>query len=454
MSEAGFRERAAGVVAEGRIGPRIAKAVDHRRGERNAAIARTGNWEDLRAAGRTVRQDIVARLPEVLGRMADAVEAAGGQVFFASDAEEANRYVIDVARRRGAERVVKAKSMATEEIRLNETLQEAGLRVVETDLGEWILQLAGQRPAHIISPAVHLDRTEIARVFAEHGRTDTSDRPEDLNAYARAQLRQEFLAADIGISGCNFAVAESGTVCILTNEGNGRMVTSVPPVHIVVMGMERIVETWEQLDLMMSLLPPANGVDLTVYVNMITGPRRPGERDGPEELHLIVLDNGRSRMLGTEFQTALHCIRCGACLDVCPVYRQIGGQAYGSAYSGPIGSVITPQLVGGETVELAKASTLCGACYEVCPVMIPLQDLLLAQRRLNAADAGRTERAAWKAWSSAWSRPALYRWTTAAGRQVARVVPRWLVPRRWSAGREVPRPGKAAAPRRDAGGES
>jgi L-lactate dehydrogenase complex protein LldF len=343
--------------------------------------------------------------------------------------------------------------MATEEIRLNETLQGAGLRVVETDLGEWILQLAGQRPAHIISPAVHLDRTEIAGVFAEHGRTDPSDRPEDLNAYARTELRQEFLQADIGISGCNFAVAESGTVCILTNEGNGRMVTSVPPVHVVVMGMERVVETWEQLDLMMSLLPPANGVDLTVYVNMITGPRRPGELDGPEELHLIVLDNGRSRMLGTEFQSALHCIRCGACLDVCPVYRQIGGQAYGSAYSGPIGSVITPQLVGGETVELAKASTLCGACYDVCPVMIPLQDLLLAQRRLNAADASRAERAAWRAWSAAWSRPALFRWTTAAGRGIARVVPRWLVPRRWSAGREVPRPKRDTATRHGAGGK-
>ena len=442
MSEPGFRERAAEVIAEGRVAPRIAAAVDHRRERRTPMLGRTGNWQALRDAGRTVRSEVVSRLPDVLERLAASAEAAGTRVFFAADAAEANRYVIDVARRHGARRIVKAKSMVTEEIHLNAALGDAGLDVVETDLGEWILQLAGQTPAHIIAPAVHMDRSDIARVFAAHGRTEASDRPEDLNAYARATLREEFLRADVGISGCNFAIAETGTLCIVTNEGNGRMVTSVPPVHIVVMGMERVVETWQQYDLMMSLLPRVNGVDLTVYTSAMTGPRRPGEVDGPDEVHLVIVDNGRSGLLGTEFQSALHCIRCGACLDVCPVFRQIGGQVYGPPYSGPIGAVITPQLIGGETVDLAKASTLCGACYDVCPVMIPLQDLLLAQRRLNAVDASPFERTAWRLWSAAWRRPSVYRRSAAAGRGIARVVPRWMVPRRWSAGRTVPRPGK------------
>jgi L-lactate dehydrogenase complex protein LldF len=393
---------------------------------------------------------VLARLPELLERLADAVEDAGGMVAFAADAAEANRYVVDVARRRGARLVAKSKSMITEEIGLNSALEAEGIEVVETDLGEWLLQLAGEPPSHIVAPAVHMTRSDIARLLHEHGRAESDGTPEELTAYARARLRERFLAADVGVSGCNFAVAETGTVCLVTNEGNGRMVTSLPPVHVAVMGMERVVDDWDQLDLMMSLLPrAATGQDLSVYTTMVTGPRGSGERDGPDEFHLVIVDNGRSRLLGSEFSEMLSCIRCGACLNVCPVYRRIGGHAYGSVYSGPMGAVLSPLLFGGEACELRFASSLCAACYEVCPVMIPLQDLLLGLRRRDRESAARSERILWRAWAWAWSRPRWYRFTTRLAALAGRYVPARLVPR-WYPGRDVPRPDRG---RRRSGGE-
>jgi L-lactate dehydrogenase complex protein LldF len=354
--------------------------------------------------------------------------------------------VRDLVRAQDARIVAKGKSMASEEIHLNEVLEADGREVVETDLGEFIIQLAGETPSHIIAPAIHHDRYTVADLF-----TDDAGHPveADINAeakYARARLRASFLGAGVGLSGVNFAVADTGSICLVENEGNGRMCTSVPKVHIAIMGMERIVRDWAELDLMLGLLArSATGQALSVYTNIITGPRRGDDVDGPEELHVVVLDNGRSQILGTEFQEVLHCIRCGACLNVCPVYRQIGGHAYGSVYAGPIGAVLTPLLHEDDPAarELAEASTLCGACWEVCPVRIPLHDLLLQLRRRDVErDASRVRRVGFDVWSRLWSTPVGFRSSAAVGRIGRRLVkgrrrlPGWAGA--WTKGRELP----------------
>jgi len=444
MSGSGLRARARRAVADRDLARALAGATDHLASKRAQVIDGLDNWEQLRHSARAVRERTIAHLPEVLARLADRVEAAGGRVFFAADAVEACAYVVEVARRRGAQRVAKAKSMISEEIGLNRALEAAGLEVVETDLGEWIMQLAGEPPSHIVAPALHLSRSQIGGILSRHAGEELSDDPAALTAFARRRLREVFLSAEVGITGCNFAVAETGTVCVVTNEGNGRMVTSLPSVHIAIMGMERVVETWEDLDLMLSLLPrSATGQALTAYTTMVTGPRRSGEVDGPDEFHLVILDGGRSGILGGPYRAALSCIRCGACLNVCPVYRQIGGHAYAATYSGPIGSVISPLLFGGEACELRLASSLCGACYQVCPVMIPLQDLLLSLRRDAAATANRSERWLWRGWARMWSSPRWYRLTIRLAGVGARFIPGRLVPR-WGTGRDVPRPGRDA----------
>jgi L-lactate dehydrogenase complex protein LldF len=332
---------------------------------------------------------------------------------------------------------VKGKSMATEETGLNIELEAAGCTVVETDLGEWIIQLAEETPSHIIAPALHKDRVQIADLFNDH-RHQIGDPgealppvPEPLAAYARQQLRAEFLAADLGITGANFAVASTGSLVLVSNEGNGRMSSTVPRIHVAVLGAERLVADWSQLDLMLNLLARSStGQQLTTYTNIITGPRRPGDADGPDELHIIVLDNGRSAVLDSEFAEMSACIRCGACLNHCPVYRQTGGHAYGWVYSGPMGAVLTPLLAGQhpEAAEVANASTLCGACMDACPVQIPLQDMLLGLRRRRAEEAGRAERQVWKTWASLWSRPSFYRASQRAarlGRPLSGFTPRW-----------------------------
>jgi len=432
-----LRERARTALADADRRIAVRRATDL-----FATLRRTAdtpaNLEELRAAARWRRHETLRRLPEILERFADAVAGAGGVVHWAGDAAEAAATVVGIAREHEVRSVVKSKSMLTEEIGLNEAFETAGIEVVETDLGEWIIQLAGDRPSHILGPAIHFTKERVAELFSRVEGREIPPDPVALCAVARRNLRRRFLEADMGVSGCNFGVAETGTVVLVTNEGNGRMVTSVPPLHVVVMGMERIVETWEELDLMMTLLPrAATGQSLSVYVSQITGPRRDGEPDGPEELHVVIVDDGRSHILGTESHEMLHCVRCGACLNVCPVYRQIGGHAYASVYSGPMGAVLTPLLdPSPEHAELAYASSLCGACHEVCPVAIPLQDLLLAQRRRNVA--GRRDRLL-QAWAAAWRRPALYRASVAAIRTGARSVPEALVPTAWRDGRAVPR---------------
>lgn len=375
---------------------------------RDEAISALANADELRDAASVIRAEALRRLPELLEQWSDNLTARGGQVHWAGDADEATAIIAEIVNRRGGKVIAKGKSMISEEIHLNAVLEQAGADVVETDLGEFIQQLAGEPPSHIVAPAMHKDRFEVADLLSADRGAPVSPEIEAEAAYARRRLRQAFLDAGVGITGVNFAVASAGSICLVENEGNGRMCSSLPPTHIALMGLERIVADFAELDVMLNLLArSATGQALTVYTNIITGPRRPGEIDGPEELHVVVLDGGRSAALGTEFSPALHCIRCGACLNVCPVYRQVGGHAYDSVYSGPIGAVLTPLLKPDDPAarELPEASSLCGACTEICPVRIPLHDLLLQLRHRDArGDASRLRRAGFWLWSQAWSR--------------------------------------------------
>ena len=426
-----LRDRTRRALADDRLRTNVARAVDRFASHRQAGLAELHDADGLRHAARAVRNAVLADLPAVAERFADAVVASGGHVHWAADGAAASRHVLDVCRRHDARSVVKSKSMVTEEIGLNDVLGSGEIEVTETDLGEWIIQLARQVPSHIIAPAMHHDRRSVAALFAADGRTEEGDDPEALNAYARRRLRERFLAADVGISGGNLGVAATGSVVLVSNEGNARMCTSLPPVHIAVVGIERLVADWDQADLLLNLLTrSATGQRLSSYVSVLTGP---GD-GGPNELHVVLVDNGRSDLLGTELHEALACIRCGACLNVCPVYRQVGGHAYGWVYPGPIGAVLTPSLAAGmgDAADVARASTLCGACMDACPVEIPLQDLLLVQRRHRPSPPA--ESALWRAWAAAWSRPAGYRATTTAAAW-SRFAGRHTV-----AGREVPLP--------------
>lgn len=454
-----LRQRTADASHDERLRQSIGKAVSRFADGRRTMLAYLDDADALRSAARRVRHEVLAELPRVLDRFATNAMAAGAHVHWATDGDDANRYVLDVARRIGARTVVKGKSMATEETGMNHVLEAAGLHVVETDLGEWIIQLADQTPSHIIAPAVHLDRYQVRDILQPLSAEPLGTEPEELAGFARVQLRAEFLRADLGISGCNMAVAETGSIVLVENEGNGRLSTTAPRVHIAVMGLERIVESWDQLDLFLNLLARSGtGQHLPTYTNILTGPRRDDEGDGPDELHIVVLDNGRGDVLGGEFHEILNCIRCGACLNVCPVYRQVGGHAYGWVYSGPIGAVLTPLLAGEhpEAAELANASTLCGACMEACPVSIPIQDMLLGLRRKRAEDAGRAERAGWAAWSGAWSRPLTYRASMkamAVGRPLRRFA--HLAPglKNWAGGRTPPVPASRSFTERWKAGE-
>lgn len=349
---------------------------------RESAVASFADMDTLRDRARLIRAHTLSKLDVFLAEFAENVEVNGGCVFWAKDAAEANDYVVSLADATHVRQVVKSKSMVTEEIELNHALEAAGVKVVESDLGEFIIQLAGEKPSHIIAPVLHKTRFQVGKLFESKLNVHYTDDPVALNDIARAHMRDIFLSADMGISGVNFGVAESGTVSLVTNEGNGRFTTTTPPIHVAIMGMERLVPTLADLATMLPVLEiSATGQRLTVYNNLITGPRRPGEPDGPEELHVVILDNGRSETLATEVAEILYCIRCGACLNICPVYRSIGGHAYGSVYPGPLGSVVTPALMGmDQWHQLPHASTLCGACKEICPVRIDIPRLLLQLR--------------------------------------------------------------------------
>lgn len=370
------------------LSPAIPDAIQQATGQffekRNARVAELPQWESLRDAGHRLRLHTLEHLDAYLEQAAKSLAAAGAQVHWASDSTEANAIVLDIARQHHVKTIAKVKSMATEEIALNNALQAAGFQITETDLGEFIIQLAGLGPSHIVVPAVHLTKEEIAQLFEEKLGVEAPPDPEQLTAIARARLREVFLTADMGISGANFLVAETGTLVMVTNEGNGRMCTTLPDLHVAVVAIDKIVPDWESLATLLKLLArSATGQKLSTYTGFITGPRKAEGEHGPRELHVVLLDNGRSRILADPLTRAtLKCIRCGSCLNVCPVYKQVGGYAYGWFISGPIGAVLTPQLLGTSiAAELPYASTLCGACAEVCPVKVPLLDLLRHLRR-------------------------------------------------------------------------
>ena len=359
---------------------------------RTTATEQLGNWEEWRNHGEEIRKHVLANLDYYLYELSENVAKRGGRVFFAQTAEEANDYIVAVAKEKQAKKIVKAKSMVTEEIDLNHHLASIGCEVIETDLGEYILQLDDHEPpSHIVTPALHKNKEQIRDVFASKTGYTNSSTPEELALHARNVLREHFLTADIGITGCNFAVAETGSICLVTNEGNADLVTSLPKTQITVMGMERIAPTFEEMEVLVSLLTrSAVGQKLSSYITLLTGARQALEVDGPEEFHLVIVDNGRSSILGSEFESILQCIRCAACINACPVYRHIGGHSYGSIYSGPIGAVLSPLLGGYDDYkELPYASTLCGACTEVCPVKIPLHELLHKHREVIVEREGR-----------------------------------------------------------------
>ncbi|MBZ5538045.1 MAG: iron-sulfur cluster-binding protein [Acidobacteriia bacterium] len=399
----------------------VRKATTRFLGTRAGVVGQVENWEELREAGHNIRLHAINHLDHYLEQMERRVTEAGGHVHWASTAAEAREIVLSIARQHQAKSVVKAKSMATEEIGLNHFLEAAGIRALETDLGEYIVQMAGTGPSHIIVPAVHLTKEDIADLFSEKLHMDAPADPIRLAEIARQKLRQEFIAADMGISGANFLVAETGTVVMVTNEGNGRMCTTLPRVHVAVAGIDKIVPDWESLTVLLKLLArSATGQKITTYTSFITGPRRSAAEHGPQEFHLVLLDNGRSPALRDPLtRETLLCIRCGACLNVCPVYNHVGGHAYGWVYSGPIGSLLSPQLLGTKLAgDLPFASSLCGACGDICPVKLPIPQILLHLRRrvsegdeIEPARSSRFARWGARVGAGVLTRPWLYRLT-------------------------------------------
>lgn len=399
----------------------IRKATVRLKNNRLDAVREIGNWDEWRQRGKAIRNHVIDNLDYYLKEFSTQVRQKGGNVYFADKAADVIATVNQIIDRHNAAIVAKSKSMISEEVHLNKALYARGVEAVETDLAEYIIQLAQEPPSHIIVPAIHKNRYEIAELFGKVAGENIAPDTPSLNAFARKILRQKFLTADIGLTGCNFAVAATGSVVLVSNEGNARMVSTLPRVHIVLMGMERIVPNFQDLEVGLTLLArSATGQKLTSYTTVITGPRRPGELDGPEELHVIIVDNGRSHLLGNkDFREALRCIRCGSCYNVCPVYRQIGGHAYGSIYGGPIGTVITPLLNDDlkDWGELLYASTLCAACSEACPVLIPVHELLvkLRYRRFKKGYTPALEHMAFKMFGRYFSDSGRYRLVLGSG---------------------------------------
>ncbi|HEX5534961.1 MAG TPA: LutB/LldF family L-lactate oxidation iron-sulfur protein [Actinomycetales bacterium] len=395
-----FPEAAREALTNSQLRRNLGNATSTIRAKRAAVVSELPDWEELRTAGSQIKAEVMARLPHLLEELERNVVARGGQVHWARDAAEANDIVTRLVQATGERRVVKVKSMATQEIGLNEALADAGIEAVETDLAELIVQLADDRPSHILVPAIHRNRAEIRDIFAEQLPEvadlggDLTDDPRQLTMAARAHLRRTFLSAKVAISGANFAVADSGTLAVVESEGNGRMCLTLPDTLITVMGIEKLVPTWRDLEVFLQLLPRSStGERMNPYTSMWTGVT-PG--DGPQTFHLVLLDNGRTNALADpDGRAALHCIRCSACLNVCPVYERVGGHAYGSVYPGPIGAVLTPQLTGitgsaDPSAHLPFASSLCGACYDACPVKIDIPSMLVHLRG-KAVDAEREE---------------------------------------------------------------
>ncbi len=421
-----FKDNSAKALADGQLQKALGNVRSGFIEKRARAAAALPEFEALRDAARDIKNHTLEHLDLYLDIYAQKVEAAGGEVHWAETAEDARNQILEICKRLGAKTVTKGKSMITEEIGLNEFLEESGVAPVETDLGEYIIQLRGEHPSHIIAPAVHLNKEQVEEDFRRvHTQFDPArnlDEPTSLLSEARAVLREKYFQADVGITGANFLIAETGTSIIVTNEGNGDLTQTLPKAHIVVASIEKIVPTLEDVSQILRVLArSATGQDMSVYTTFSTGPRRADDPDGPGEYHVILLDNGRSAMLGTEYQDMLRCIRCGACMNHCPVYHAVGGHAYGWVYPGPMGAVLTPSLIGVDKAgHLPNASTFCGRCESVCPMRIPLPKMMRHwrerefERNLNSA----TLRYGLGLWAFFAKRPQLYQFATGIGMRV------------------------------------
>jgi len=438
LSSETFKENAKAALADVQLRGALKNATSLFGERRKEAAASLPNWEDLRSQARAIKDEVLLHLDRYLEEFVRNAESRGATVHWARDAAEANTIICGLAIERAARIVVKSKSMTTEETHLNDALEAAGMQVVETDLGEYIIQLADEPPSHIIAPAIHKTRQQIGQLFTAELGMPPTDNVDQMTSTARAKLRDRFAAADVGISGVNFAIAETGTIVIVENEGNIRLTTSLPRLHIAMMGIEKVIPRFNDLDVFLKLLPRSGtGQRLTTYQSFITGTKRASTDEGPEEVHIVLLDNGRSRMLAHPVtRQSLACIRCGACLNACPVYQQVGGHAYGSVYPGPIGAVITPQLMGiQKAAQLPYASSLCGACREVCPVKIDIPQLLLHLRgEISPRKGSVAERLAFKMWARVMTSPSLYKLSSVAGRILQRVMP---ISRAWTNGRDL-----------------
>jgi L-lactate dehydrogenase complex protein LldF len=450
-----FKENAAGAMQDPGLQKALGYAAPHFIKRRQAVVDRLPEFEALREEAKNIKNHAIAHLDYYLETYAANVEASGGVVHWCATAEDARQAVLGICQKAGAKTVTKGKSMVTEEIELNHFLEAHDITPVETDLGEYILQLRDEPPSHIIAPAFHLNREDWEESFRKSHTDLPADRVfkerRDILTEARLKLREKFLIADVGITGANFLIAETGSSVIVTNEGNGDLTQTLPRVHVVVTSIEKVLPTIEDtLSLIRVLARSATGQDMSVYTTFSTGARRVGDPDGPEEYHVVLLDNGRSGMVGTEFQDMLRCIRCAACMNHCPVYGAVGGHAYGSTYPGPMGAVLTPMLVGIENAALLpNASTFCGKCESVCPVKIPLPNLMRhwREREFERHLTPQTMRYGLNFWAFFAKRPALYR----LGTRVAALALGWLGRKKgafaslplagaWTKGRDFPAP--------------
>ena len=450
-----FEHNVDAALADEQLKKNLRNAMDILVTKRRAVFTDPETLQQLRTAGNAIKRRALSKLPHLLEQLEANCQQNGIQVHWAEDTAAANRIVLDIMQAHDATEIVKGKSMVSEEMHVNQFLKDQGIDALETDLGEFIIQLNGETPSHIIVPAIHKNKDEVAEIFHDKlPDTPYTEDVEELTGIARQVMRKRFARAKVGLSGVNFAIAETGTLLLVENEGNGRMSTTVPDVHIAVMGLEKVLEKLSDVPPLLRLLTgSATGQIITTYVNMITSPRKEGEKDGPKEVHLVILDNGRSQILSDpEFRETLLCIRCGTCLNHCPVYVRIGGHAYGHVYPGPIGKILTPQMEGLERAGvLATASSLCGACGDVCPVKIPIPALIRRLRSESYAGAesckvsgcgykkNLAETLIWKGWELVNVHPALNRLSTKMAGTVGNHMPKVGPLKHWTRARSAPK---------------
>ncbi|MBN2320131.1 MAG: iron-sulfur cluster-binding protein [Acidobacteria bacterium] len=443
-SSLGLKHRIKKNLSDSFMRASIANAQDRINRKRADCYAELGHFEKWRDLAMDIRSHVLDYLDYYLEQFTDSAQKAGAAVHFAKDDREAVELAKTIFLQKKAKKAVKTKSMVTEEIGLNEALEEIGIEILETDLGEYLLQLDGKdKPSHIVIPALHKDRRRIREVLAQKAGYKGDVTPEAMTRFVRGILRDAFLSADVAVSGCNFAVAETGTIALMTNEGNGRFITGIPKTLITFMGMERVVPTFEELDILFSMLARSSvGVRTSVYMSLITGPRGKADLDGPEELHIIIIDNGRSNVLAGSFKDVLRCIRCGTCMLECPAYRHVGGHGYGVLYPGPLGAALVTELAGYEEhKDVTEICSLCGACNDVCPVKIPLVESILEHRRIIAEDkrlAGWMKDAVYSQYGRVIGNSAYYASASRLAR-LANHAPRIGPLKEWTKARELPK---------------